>query len=238
MRSLSCPNCGAALPARNLKDDIATCEFCGTSFRIPKTLTPEADMGDLILGADFSQKTMPGWETVNEEMLSFHKSDPSEMRAKFKPHSNSYHVLKSSGFLDNFDVSVSIRFLEGKEEWVHAGLFLRHDTSVGGYGVKVSMQGTYNFGYIAKDDKDQLTYYKIMPWASHHALRAGLKETNRLRVICNGSSFRIYLNGVFATAFQDERYKMGKVFLVADASEKSSIEVAFSELQLREALGA
>lgn len=237
MKSINCPNCGAALPACVLKDDIAVCEFCGTSFRLPKTLTPELDMGDLILGADFSQKNMPGWETMNDDMLNVHKGTSPELRARFKPHSNSYHVLKSSGFMDNFDVSVSIRFFEGEKEWIHAGMFLRHDTNVGGYGVKISVQATYTFGYIAKDDKNQLTFYKIMPWAAHHALRPGLKETNRLRVICHGSSFRVYLNGVFATSFQDERYKLGKIFLVADPSEKSSIEVGFSDLQLREAVG-
>lgn len=234
MKAVNCPNCGAALPAQALKDSIASCEFCGTSFRIPKTLTPEPDMGDLLLGADFSRKDMPGWETVNEDLLTFHTGHPPEIRGRFKPHSNSYHVLKSSGFMDNFDVSVSIRFFEGEKEWIHAGLFFRHDTAEGGYGLKVSVQATYTFGYIAKDDKEQLMFYKIMPWAAHKALRPGFNESNRLRVIANGSSFRIYLNGVFATSFQDERYRMGKIFLVADPSEKSSIGVGFSELQVRE----
>jgi ribosomal protein L37AE/L43A len=72
MNALTCPNCGAALPVSAAKAEIAVCEFCGTSFRMPKTLTPEPDMGDLLLGADFTQKTMPGWETVNDDMLSSH----------------------------------------------------------------------------------------------------------------------------------------------------------------------
>ena len=116
MKALTCPNCGAALPARSLKDDIAVCEFCGTSFRVPKTLTPEADMGDLILGADFSKTINPGWTTVNHDQLTFHKGSPAEMRASLTPQTNSYYTLKSSGFLDNFDVSVSIRFFEGLDD--------------------------------------------------------------------------------------------------------------------------
>ena len=237
MKTYNCPNCGAAVPAKALQDGIASCEFCGTSFRLPKTLTPQPDMGDLILGADFSQENMPGWETENEDSLTFHTGHPPEIRCKFKPHSNSYHVLKTSGFMDNFDVSVSIRFFEGKKEWIHAGIFFRHNTSEGGYGVKVSMQATYSFGYIAMDDSGQLNFNKIMPWAYHSALRPGYEEFNRLRVICQGSSFRIYLNGVFATSFVDERYRMGKIFLVADPGEKSSIEMGFSDLQVREASG-
>lgn len=237
MKALNCPNCGAALPAQSLKGGFAACEFCGTSFHVSPTLTPQPDMGDLILGADFSQKDMPGWEAENEDNLTFHAGPPPEIRCKFKAHSNSYHVLKTSGFMDNFDVSVSIRFFEGKKEWVHGGLFLRHNTAEGGYGVKVSMQATYSFGYIAKDANGQLTFSKIMPWASHSALRPGYEELNRLRVICKGSSFRVYLNGVFATSFVDERFRMGKIFLVADPGEKSSIEMGFSNLQVREAPG-
>ncbi|MBN8579691.1 MAG: DUF1080 domain-containing protein [Anaerolineae bacterium] len=233
MKALNCPNCGAALPARSLKDDIASCEFCGISFRIPKSLTPEPDMGDLLLGADFSQRINPGWELVNEDKLSFHKGPPAELRGKFKPQVNSYYALKSSGFLDNFDVSATIRFLDGDKEWIRAGFFFRHTTE-GGYGIMVSVQASYTFGYVAKDEKGELLFYKIMPWAYHTALRSGNNEFNRLRVICNGDNFRIYLNGVLATSFQDDRFKMGKFYLAAEPSEKSSMEVGFSDLQVRE----
>ena len=233
MKALNCPNCGAALPARSLKDDIAACEFCGTSFRIPKSLTPEPDMGDLLLGADFSQRINPGWELVNEDKLSFHKGPPAELRGKFKPQVNSYYALKSYGFLDNFDVSATIRFLDGDKEWIRAGFFFRHTTE-GGYGIMVSVQASYTFGYVAKDEKGELLFYKIMPWAYHTALRPGNNEFNRLRVICNGDTFRIYLNGVLATSFQDDKFKMGKFYLAAEPSEKSSMEVGFSDLQVRE----
>ncbi|NWF63136.1 MAG: hypothetical protein HXY38_02415 [Chloroflexi bacterium] len=234
MRAHNCPNCGAALPARMLKNEIAVCEFCGTSFRIPKTLTPEPDMGDLLLGADFSQQTMPGWETVNDDMLSLHKGSPAELRGAFKPQLSSYYLLKSSGFLDNFDVSSTIRFFGGDKEWIRAGYFFRH-TSEGGYGVMISAQATYMFGYVAKDEKGELLFYTVMPWTWHIALRPGMNVFNRLRVICNGSGFRIYLNGALASSFQDERFKMGKLYLAAEPSEKSSIEVGFSDLQVREA---
>jgi hypothetical protein len=65
MKSLNYPNCGAALAEKNIKSDIASCEYCGTTFRIPKTYSPEPDMGDLILGADFKSEMMPGWEIFN-----------------------------------------------------------------------------------------------------------------------------------------------------------------------------
>jgi len=233
MKSLNCPTCGAALSASAAKLDIAVCEFCGTSFRLAKTLTPEPDMGDLLLGADFSKNVLPGWGMINEDKLTFHKGPPAELRGKFQPQTSAYYVLKSSGFLDNFDASCTIRFFEGSEEWIRAGCYFRR-TAEGGYGIMVSAQASYTFGHVIKDEKEGLLFHKILPWTHHSALRPGMKEFNRLRVICNGSSFRIYLNGVLATSFQDERFKMGTFFLAAEPSQKSGMEVGFSDLQVRE----
>ena len=80
MKALTCPNCGAALSAAALKNDLATCEFCGTTFRMSKTATPEPDMGDLLLGADFGNDNLPGWEIIRDGEISFHKGNPPELR--------------------------------------------------------------------------------------------------------------------------------------------------------------
>ncbi len=75
-----------------------------------------------------------------------------------------------------------------------------------------------------------------MTWANHTALRAGMNETNRLRVICDGERFRVYLNGVLATSFKDDHFKRGKLYLAVVPTEKSNLDIAFSDLQLREVL--
>ena len=236
MHSLNCPNCGAALPARAIKADLAACEFCGTTFRIPKTLTPEPDIGDLLLGADFGSKVMPGWEVINEEMLTFHKGRPSELHGKFKPNLNTYYVLKSSGFFDDFDASVNMKFTDGDKEIIRAGFYPRYTPEHGGYVVFVSAQASYTVGYFVKDKKDELVWETLMAWAYHTALRPGLHETNRLRLICHGDRFRIYLNGVLATSFKDDRFKRGKLFFAVAPTEKSNLDITLSELQLREVI--
>ena len=193
-------------------------------------------MGDLLLGADFSNRVMPGWEPMNEDKLSFHGGSTPELHCKFQPHTNSYYALKSSGPLDDFDVSVSIRFTEGEKEWIRAGIYARFSPE-GGYGFMVSAQASYTFGYFSKDEKGELVFTKLMAWSTHTALRSGLGQTNRLRVICNGENFRVYLNGVLATSFKDEKYKIGRLYLAAEPSKNSVIGVVFSDLQLREVLG-
>lgn len=237
MQALNCPNCGAAIPERAIKaSDLVMCEFCGTSFRVPKTFTPEPDMGDLMLGADFGSKVMPGWEVINENLLTFHKGRPSELRGMYNPSPNTYYVLKSSGFLDDFDASINIKFTDGDREIIRAGFYPRYTPETGGYVVFVSAQASYTIGYYVKGANNELTWETLMAWAYHTALRDGMNETNRLRVICNGERFSVYLNGVLATSFKDDRYKKGKLFVAVAPTEKSNLGVTFSDLQLREVI--
>ncbi len=234
MKALTCPNCGAALSAASLKNDLATCEFCGTSFRMSKTATPEPDMGDLLLGADFADSTLPGWEIVRDGEISFHKGNPPELRGLYKPRLNSYYVLISSGFLDDFDASITIKFTEGDEKLITAGFYPRMN-SEGGYAVYISPIGQYNIGYFTKETTStDFKWNTLMDWTSHASLRKGKDVTNRLRVIMDGEKMRVYLNGVLATSLKDTRYKMGKLHVVAEPNGETNLGVAYSDLQVRE----
>ncbi len=237
MKPINCPNCGAALPARAIKSDIASCEFCGTSFRIPKSLTPEPDMGNLLLGADFSHKIMPGWELLNADKLTFNGGNPPELIGKVPAKNDgAYFLLRTSGLLDDYDASVSIKFLDGKKDTIRAGFYLRFSDN-GGYAFLISVQGSYTLGFFEKNEKGILTWKNMLPWTWHTALREGYNESNRLRVVCNGEAFRVYLNGVLAGSFKDSKYSVGRVHLTVDPGEKESGSFAFSDLQLREVTG-
>jgi len=75
-----------------------------------------------------------------------------------------------------------------------------------------------------------------MDWTNHSAIRVGMHESNHLRVICDGERFRVYLNGVLATSFKDSRFKLGKLYVVAEPNGQTDLGIAFSDLQLREVL--
>lgn len=234
MQTFHCPNCGAGLPAHVTKLAIAACEFCGTSFRLSTTTTPEPDMGNLLLGADFSSKHIPGWEILNEDKLTFVKGGVPEMRGTFTFDANkSFYVLKSSGFLDDFDASVNVKFTEGLLDKTRAGFYLRFSEE-GGFGLLVSAQSSYTFGVFLKDAGGKLVWQKILPWTNHTALNHGFNINNRLRVICNHDSFRVYLNGVLATSFKDARFPAGTLYLTADPGDNGIGGFAFSDLQVRE----
>lgn len=235
MKSLNCANCGATLPAHAIKGDLAVCEFCGTSFRIPKTFTPEPEMGDLILGADFISNLMPGWEFYNQDKLTFHKGNPNEVRCVFAQKKDQVHyVIKSSGLLDDFDASVTIRFTEGDDKMLRAGFYPRFNDDSGGYTFLFSAISTYQVGVFTVDKENKWIWKKIIPWTLHTALRPGLHQNNRLRVICNRDQFRVYFNGVLATSFKDSSFSSGKFSIAVDPFSDIDAGFAFSDLQLRE----
>jgi hypothetical protein len=81
-----------------------------------------------------------------------------------------------------------------------------------------------------------MVWRDLMGWTTHTALRSGLNESNRLRVICDGDRLRMYLNGVLATSIRDERFEEGRLYVSFPPSKESHVVVAVSDLQLREVL--
>ena len=233
---LTCPNCGAALPPQLAKSDIVTCQYCQTTFRIPNSLTPEPDMGNLILGADFRGQPISGWTLPNPDNVRTLDGNPPELRAKFGAVNTDYYVLRSSGYFDNVDVSVSLKFYEGTLNQIDAGLVLRYRKGIGGYIFFLSPVGTYTAAYYQPGEKDVMDWKPIMDWSENNVIHKGLNETNRLRVVADGAHFKIYINGVLATSIHDDKYDEGQVILGAEGTAKSSVEVGFSDLQVREVL--
>lgn len=230
LAGLNCPNCGAALPEAGSPGAVLACRYCGTSFRLPASLTPEPEMGDLLLGADFCDPQVPGWVVFNRENLSFVPGPPPELWARFPPSDRIHPVLRSPGPLDDFDVSVTMRFLEGEREYVSAGLEVRSGEA-GDYVVRLSAQGTFQVGWHEKTEWGGA----LIPWTEHPALRRQRGEANRLRLVLRGEQVRLYLNGVLAASLRDGRYRDGLIRLVVSPGVKSAMLAAFSDLQLREA---
>jgi hypothetical protein len=202
---------------------------------MPNNLKPETGPGALLLGADFGSRVLPGWEVVDEGKLTFHKGNPSELRGYYGPRVNAYYVLKSSGFFDDFDAGINIKFTDGDQNLIMAGIYPRF-ANEGGYAVYISPMGSYVIGYFTKDEKGEWKWGTLMDWTNHSAIRIGMHESNHLRVVCDGERIRVYLNGVLATSFKDSRFKMGKLYVVAEPNGETNLGIAFSDLQLREVL--
>ena len=230
LKTHACANCGAQLPVAVSGGTFVTCEHCRATFQAPTTLTPELAFGNLLLGADFKDDTVPGWKIAKPNPFEF-KSDPPEMWAKFKKSVVIHPVVYTPGPFDDIDVSVTIRFIKGKTDRLSAGFEMRNSES-GDYVTRISPKGNFNVGWHS----EMAWGGHLVNWTRHPAIEEGLKVNNRLRAVVQGDRIRIYLNGVLATSLRDDRFSHGRIRIVAVPSEHSNITVAISDLQLREVI--
>jgi len=141
------------------------------------------------------------------------------LRGFYKTRIDAYYVLKNSGFMDDFNASITIKFTDSDEKLITAGFYPRM-TNEGGYGVYISPIGSYNIGYFTLDEKGDFKWSNLVDWTYHASIRKDINTTNRLRMICDGERFRIYLNGVLATSLRDNRYRIGKLHVVVEPNGK------------------
>ncbi len=229
LHELSCVNCGAVIRVMAMRGAVVSCDYCHTSFRIPTSITPEPDLGGLLLGADFRDPAMPGWLMLNKEKLEFRPGTPAEVWATLPASDRIHPIIRTPGPFDDFDVSVTFRFMKGSYDHVSAGLEMRSGDE-GDYIVRISAQGTFNLGWHRKTDWGGA----IVNWTEHPSLRQRLGEANRLRVMMRHDQLRIYFNGVLATSLHDSKFRSGVIRLVASPSVHSALIIAFSDLQLRD----
>lgn len=185
-------------------------------------------MGDLLLGADFRDSKVPGWVVLNRDKLSFHPGPPPELLVKH-PESNLIHpIVRTPAPFDDFDVSVTIRFLDGEYEQVSAGFEVR-SSDEGDYVIRISSQGTFNIGWHQGTDWGG----HLVKWTEIPGLRREWGDANRLRVVAIGNRLRVYINGVLITSLRDDRFQSGLIRLVVSPGKDKPMQVSFSDLQLR-----
>ncbi len=227
---IQCANCGAAIEPSAAQGNIVTCGYCGTTFRGAGSLTPQPQMGDLLLGADFRDPTAPGWILSTPEHMEFRPGSPAELWATFPASDLIHPVVRTPGPLEDVDASLTIRFIEGSREFVSAGFEFRA-WDAGDYVARISAQATFSLGWHQQNTWGG----DLIGWTSHPALRPNPGEANRLRVVARGEQLRIYLNGVLAASLRDGRFGHGRVRVVVAPGAQIRAVVAFSDLQLREA---
>lgn len=230
LQELTCANCGAAIDVRAVRGTVAACGYCGTSFRIPETMTPEPTLGDLLLGADFRDPELPGWVASTPEYLEFRPGSPAELWASLPASDLIHPIVRTPGPLDDLDAGVTIRFISGSHTHVSAGFELR-SWDAGDYIARISAQGTFSLGWHAKTEWGG----DLVPWSNHPALRGNWGDANRLRVVMRADQMRLYFNGVLAVSLRDTRFASGRLRLVVSPGKQAPAVVAFSDLQLREA---
>ena len=231
-----CPSCGAPINlAQGQSLGSFKCQYCGKSFQTDKKEIYKTNESRVLFQADFNDPNLTGWEKVNPNNVSILNGAKPELQAKFPPSERVHFVLKTSGYLDDQDMRLKIRFLEGNSEKIHAGCCARYEDGIGGYCVLISPVRTYIFGVYETPAGGAMVWRSIIAWRYHSALKVGMQETNELRFLLKGTQLSLYFNGVLATTFKDTQYSKGQSHLAVEPSDQSSLKAAFSDVILYEA---
>lgn len=232
IQSLACPNCGYPMPAGAVGGSLIKCEACGTTFSVPTSLTPEPEIGGLLLAADFRNPLIPGWKVHNldkpAEFGQYDSLPEYQVTLAAEPQHLCDLLISTPGILDDFDACVSLRFLAGDTPNYFAGFDLRVSED-GYYQVAFDSGGLFRIGWFEKGKWGG----DLVKWGDQPALRHGLEVRNTLRILMRGPHMRVYLNGIFSVSLHDERFSVGKLRLFA-APHDQEMRLAVSNLQVRE----
>ena len=231
IQSLACPNCGYPFPTTIVPGSIIQCAACHSTFSMPATLTPEPDLGNLLLAADMRGPEIPGWKSYSWVKAEFTQYNGiAEWRVTMAPEPNHQtdFLLCTPGILDDFDTCATFRFLSGDEKNYFAGFDLRAGED-GCYQVVIDSGGRFRIGYYEKGEWGD----NLVTWGEHPSLRSGLGQPNTLRVLLRGTQMRVYLNGVLAVSLHDTRFNAGKMRVVSSPYDQQMV-LAVSNVQIRE----
>ncbi len=228
-QQLTCPNCGASFSLDAIRTDVARCEHCGTTFRLEGASAGDSTKSKLLLQADFGQQVLNGWQLdTDDKQFEYHKEHDPELWVTLPATSLMRTVMSTTGVFDDFDVSLTSRFIAGKPGGMSVGLKLRRSDE-GDYLVCLAGNGMYSAGWHKQVDWGG----DFVNWTAHSAAHTGLGAANQLRVVMQGKQMQIYLNGVLASSLQDDRYHSGFVRVVVSPPREMSMTLAISELTLR-----
>lgn len=225
IESLNCPNCGATFPREASYQDAVRCEHCGTAFRLQNGTA----FGKYILQPDFARASLNGWE-LNEDDKQFQYSNAPvpELLVSLPPTSLMRTVMSTTGVFDDFDVTLTSRFLEGKLGGMSVGIKFRRSDD-GDYLVCLAGNGMYCLGWHKQNDWGG----DFVNWTAHPAARPGLGIPNQVRVTMQGEHMQVYINGLLVSSLQDGRFRSGYLRLVVSPPREMPMTLAISELTLR-----
>jgi hypothetical protein len=127
----------------------------------------------------------------------------------------------SSQDLNNFEMEVDVHFLDNAPEF--HGLMLRKMDDKSFYSFRVSPDGNYSFDKWSQCDTcEGASHEPLLGPATSNYIKIGSGKVNHLKVVANGSTFDLYINGNFVGSVEDGSYPQGGVGFIGCTCEGSS----------------
>jgi hypothetical protein len=203
---------------------VVTAEATAT---LSPTVTPVPTVPPSLYEDDFDDPNS-GWDVYHENMTQAGYEDGAYRVAVYRDAyfawGNPDHVRD----LADFEVEVDARLVEGPVN-NSMGLLVRYAWGTKNfYWFQVSSDGFYSV-----DRLDAGEFTGLLGWEPSEAINQGVGATNHLRVVCRGSQFSFYVNGVHLGDVTDATYASGGLGLGAGTFEEPDVVVHFDNFQVR-----
>jgi hypothetical protein len=138
------------------------------------------------------------------------------------PEQHTWAVADQS--LGNFDLEVEVRALAPYNDAGY-GLLYRYQDPANHYLFAIGGDGYYTIA-LTRDGE----LVSLREWQQWPHVRRGA-ATNRLRVRCEQSQCRFYINGEFTTEISDDTFLDGKPALWAENTGNAGMELVFDQVR-------
>jgi len=128
--------------------------------------------------------------------------------------------------LEDFEVEVETTQVSGPDNNDH-GLMLRYGDKDNFFRFTIAGTGYYTFDKMKDGQWDTL-----IDWTETPVIRTG-RATNRLRVICQGATFTLFINDVRVGDYTDSDFPSGDVGLEAGTyKDAGAVHISFDSFRL------
>jgi hypothetical protein len=186
------------------------------------TVTPTSD----VLFADNFDDTSGGWlADVTDKVEKGYVAG----EYRFTVHEPKYAAWaypKPPREFGDFVIEADARYVTGPLENEY-GLLLRSPENEDGFYVfLISSNGRYAVQKYENSD-----WTDLVEWTTSPAVRTG-KSTNHLRVACQGSKMRFFVNAAPVAEVDNSRYSSGNIGILASSEDKGGVAVAFDNVRV------
>ena len=191
----------------------------------PEEETPPPSPPDVLFQDDFSDPDS-GWEVGDYDTGDVGYRDGVYFVTSIGDSDTMWGVANAS-FSDVIIEVDAIQVSAGPEDNNDYGIVCREQGDGSGYYLLISGDGGYAILKAQGGD-----FEPLVDWAASDDVRQG-NATNHIRVVCDGSTLVLFVNGQRLATTEDSTFASGDIALTATSYEDELTEINFDDLVVR-----
>lgn len=193
----------------------------------PATEQPQPELTETSLSDSFDNNDN-GWGLFEEDGYSI-QIQGGQMLIKLKQADYYSYSMPQVKFSD-VDMSFDVVIQEGAQANAWFGAMCRYIDDDNHYDFAID-----GYGYYKLSKKVNGEWSTLVDWTESTSIKPGVGETNRIRVVCSGSSLELYANDQPVVTSQDASLTAGGFALQAGRYEEDDalVSVVFDNLDAK-----